>query len=134
MFLQTQGITKEFGKLRAVNNVNLEIVKGDIHAIIGPNGAGKTTFFNLLTGFHRADSGRILFEGAEITGRPSHEIARLGISRAFQISNIFPKLTVLENVLLPAIVARSGGRLARRLWRGRLARGPVTAPCADPPT
>jgi branched-chain amino acid transport system ATP-binding protein len=91
-------LNKRFGGLQAVKDVDFVLHQGDQTAMIGPNGAGKTTFFNLLTGFHRADSGRILFAGAEITGRPPHEIARLGISRAFQISNIFPKLTVLENV------------------------------------
>ncbi len=96
--LEIAKLNKHFGGLQAIKDMDFVLHEGDQTAMIGPNGAGKTTFFNLITGFHRADSGRILFEGGEITGRPSHEIARLGISRAFQISNIFAKLTVLENV------------------------------------
>jgi branched-chain amino acid transport system ATP-binding protein len=84
MFLQTQGITKEFGKLRAVNNVTLEIKKGDIHAIIGPNGAGKSTYFNLVTGYHRATSGKVLFRDKEITHLPAYSRCNLGITRSFQ--------------------------------------------------
>ncbi len=100
MFLQTQGITKEFGKLRAVNDVTLEIKKGDIHAIIGPNGAGKSTYFNLVTGYHRATSGKVLFKGREITHLPTYSRCNLGITRSFQITSIYPKLTVYESVLM----------------------------------
>ena len=96
--LEVTGLNKSFGGLRAVKNFDFELFEGDKSAIIGPNGAGKTTLFNLLTGYHRADSGKILFDGIEITNRPSHEIAKAGISRAFQITNIFPKLSVFENV------------------------------------
>ena len=100
MFLQTQGITKEFGKLRAVNNVTLEIKKGDIHAIIGPNGAGKSTYFNLVTGYHRATSGKVFFRDKEITNLPAYSRCNLGITRSFQITSIYPKLTVYESVLM----------------------------------
>jgi branched-chain amino acid transport system ATP-binding protein len=100
MFLQTQGITKEFGKLRAVNNVTLEIKKGDIHAIIGPNGAGKSTYFNLVTGYHQATSGKVLFRDKEITNLPAYSRCNLGITRSFQITSIYPKLTVYESVLM----------------------------------
>jgi len=96
--LEVTGLNKHFGGLHAVKDFNLELFEGDRLAIIGPNGAGKTTLFNLLTGYHKVDSGRILFDGMDITNCPSHEIARAGISRAFQITNIFPKLTVFENV------------------------------------
>jgi len=72
MFLETQSISKAFGKLVAVNQVSLEIVKGDIHAIIGPNGAGKSTYFNLITGYHDATSGKVLFKGADITDVPAY--------------------------------------------------------------
>ena len=96
--LEVIGLNKSFGGLQAVNSFNFELFEGDRSAIIGPNGAGKTTLFNLLTGYHRADSGRILFDGIEITNYPSHKIANVGISRAFQITNIFPKLSVFENV------------------------------------
>jgi branched-chain amino acid transport system ATP-binding protein len=96
--LEVTGLNKHFGGLHAVKDFNLELFEGDSLAIIGPNGAGKTTLFNLLTGYHKVDSGKILFGGVDITNRPSHEIASAGISRAFQITNIFPKLTVFENV------------------------------------
>jgi len=100
MFLQTQGITKEFGKLRAVNQVSLEIHKGDVHAIIGPNGAGKSTYFNLITGYHPATSGKVIFKGNEITHLPAFRRCKYGITRSFQITSIFPKLTVYESVLM----------------------------------
>lgn len=100
MFLQTQRVTKEFGKLRAVNEVSLEILKGDVHAIIGPNGAGKSTYFNLVTGYHRATSGKVIFRDKEITHLPAYGRCKLGITRSFQITSIYPKLTVYESVLM----------------------------------
>ena len=100
MFLQTQGITKEFGKLRAVNEVTLEIFKGDVHAIIGPNGAGKSTYFNLITGYHSADSGKVLFKERDITGLPSYSRCNIGITRSFQRTSIYPKFSVYESVLM----------------------------------
>src|SRR5271157_3085598 len=100
MFLQTQGIAKDFGKLRAVNEVTLEIQKGDTHAIIGPNGAGKSTYFNLITGYHRATFGKVLFKGREITNLPAYHRCKLGITRSFQITSIYPKLSVYESVLM----------------------------------
>jgi branched-chain amino acid transport system ATP-binding protein len=106
MFLQTQRITKEFGKLRAVNAVSLEISKGDIHAIIGPNGAGKSTYFNLVTGYHRATSGKVLFKEKEITHFPAYRRCNLGITRSFQITSIYPKLTVYESVLMALLCHR----------------------------
>jgi len=96
--LEVTGLNKQFGGLQAVKGFNFDLFEGDRTAIIGPNGAGKTTVFNLLTGYHRADSGKIIFDGTDITNRPSHEIACAGISRAFQITNIFPRLTAFENV------------------------------------
>ncbi len=96
--LQVKGLNKHFGGLHAVKDLDFDLFAGDKSAIIGPNGAGKSTFFNLLTGYHRPETGRVTFDETDITNWPSHEIARVGISRAFQISNIFPKLTVLENV------------------------------------
>jgi branched-chain amino acid transport system ATP-binding protein len=96
--LETRSLTKEFRGFVAVNNVNLKVKRGQIHALIGPNGAGKTTCFNLLTKFITPTSGQILFNGGDITGdRPAH-IARRGIIRSFQISAVFPHLSVLENV------------------------------------
>jgi len=96
--LEVSNLNKHFGGLHAVKNLDFQLEEGDQVAIIGPNGAGKTTFFNLLTGYHRVDSGSVRFEGREITNLPSHLIARAGITRAFQISNIFPKLKVVENI------------------------------------
>jgi branched-chain amino acid transport system ATP-binding protein len=96
--LQTQGLTKELRGFTAVKNVNLNVRRGSIHALIGPNGAGKTTCFNLITKFLPPTAGRILYEGRDITSVPAHAIARLGLGRSFQISAVFPHLSVLENV------------------------------------
>lgn len=106
MLLQTQSITKEFGKLRAVNRVSLDINKGDIHAIIGPNGAGKSTYFNLITGYHPATSGKVLFKGKEITHLPAYRRCKQGITRSFQITSIYPKFTVYESVLMALLSHR----------------------------
>lgn len=96
--LETRGLTKEFKGFVAVNNVNLKVRRGHIHALIGPNGAGKTTCFNLLTKFLSPTTGTIVFNGIDITrDKPAH-IARRGVIRSFQISAVFPHLTVLENV------------------------------------
>ena len=96
--LETNGLTKEFRGFVAVRNVDLRIERGTIHALIGPNGAGKTTVFNLLTKFLQPTSGRILYNGQDITRVKPADVARLGIVRSFQISAVFPHLTVLENV------------------------------------
>jgi len=96
--LETRGLSKEFKGFVAVNQVNLRVQRGHIHALIGPNGAGKTTCFNLLTKFLEPSAGQILFNGEDITqDKPAH-IARRGVIRSFQISAVFPHLTVLENV------------------------------------
>ncbi len=96
--LETQGLTKEFKGFVAVCDVNLRVRRGRIHALIGPNGAGKTTFFNLLTKFLSPTRGRITFQGEDVTVARPAEIARRGIVRSFQMSAVFPHLTVLENV------------------------------------
>ena len=96
--LETRGLTKEFRGFVAVKDVSLKVRRGSIHALIGPNGAGKTTCFNLLTHFLEPTRGQIYFKGREITGSPPARIARLGLVRSFQISAVFPHLTVLENV------------------------------------
>jgi len=98
VILETQRLTKEFKGFIAVNNVDLRVQRGHIHALIGPNGAGKTTCFNLLTKFLVPSSGQILFNGRDITGARPAQIARMGIIRSFQISAVFPHLTVLQNV------------------------------------
>ena len=98
VILETKRLTKEFRGFTAVNEVNLHIQRGHIHALIGPNGAGKTTCFNLLTKFLNPTSGQILFNGRDITANKPAQIARQGIIRSFQISAVFPHMTVLENV------------------------------------
>jgi len=96
--LETRGLTKEFKGFVAVNGIDLSVKRGTIHALIGPNGAGKTTCFNLLTHFLTPTRGQIFFNGQEITGSRPSTIARMGLARSFQISAVFPHLTVLENV------------------------------------
>src|SRR5438477_1288302 len=96
--LETQGLTKEFAGFFAVRDVALKVKRGHIHALIGPNGAGKTTCFNLLTKFLELSSGEILYNGVDITREAPAQIARRGIIRSFQISAVFPHLTVMENV------------------------------------
>jgi branched-chain amino acid transport system ATP-binding protein len=108
VILETRGLTKEFRGFVAVKDVSLQVRRGTIHALIGPNGAGKTTCFNLLTHFLAPTRGRITFNGRDITGRRPADIARLGLVRSFQISAVFPHLTVLENV-----------RIALQRGRGR---------------
>jgi branched-chain amino acid transport system ATP-binding protein len=98
VILETRGLTKEFRGFVAVKNVSLSVRRGTIHALIGPNGAGKTTCFNLLTHFLTPTRGQIFFKAREITGSRPADIARLGLARSFQISAVFPHLTVLENV------------------------------------
>jgi branched-chain amino acid transport system ATP-binding protein len=98
LILETSGLTKEFKGFTAVDKVDLRVRRGHIHALIGPNGAGKTTCFNLLTKFLEPTRGKIVFNGVDITGEKPAEIARRGVIRSFQISAVFPHLTVLENV------------------------------------
>ena len=98
VILETRGLTKEFKGFVAVQDVSLKIRRGSIHALIGPNGAGKTTCFNLLTHFLEPTRGQIFYNGREITGSSPASIARMGLVRSFQISAVFPHLTVLENV------------------------------------
>ena len=98
IILETRALTKEFKGFVAVNKVDLKVRRGSIHALIGPNGAGKTTCFNLLTKFLTPTSGQIIFDGQDITAETSAHIARRGVIRSFQISSVFPHLTVLENV------------------------------------
>jgi branched-chain amino acid transport system ATP-binding protein len=103
--LEIRSLTKHFGPFTAVDGVDVSVTAGTIHAVIGPNGAGKTTFFRLLTGVHRPSRGTIIFGGLDITNRRPHVIARRGLSQSFQITNVFPRLSVLESVQI-AILAR----------------------------
>ena len=114
IILETRGLTKEFKGFSAVNDVNLKVRRGAIHALIGPNGAGKTTCFNLLTKFLTPTRGTILFNGIDITRETPEHIARRGIVRSYQISSVFPHLTVLENVRIA--LQRSAG-LSFQFWR-----------------
>jgi branched-chain amino acid transport system ATP-binding protein len=98
--LEARNLSKAYGALLAVDDVNLTVKSSTFHSIIGPNGAGKTTLFNLLSGTVKPTSGRVFFKGREITRIPVHKIAHLGIGRSFQITNIFPDLSVLENIRL----------------------------------
>ena len=116
IILATEDLSKEFAGFSAVSGVNLKIARGTIHALIGPNGAGKTTCFNLLTKFLTPTRGRITFKGQDITAMAPADVARLGLVRSFQISAVFPHLTVLENVRI-ALQRRRGGSFD--FWRSK---------------
>jgi branched-chain amino acid transport system ATP-binding protein len=111
--LRTEGLTVHFGGLTALNGVTLAVARGEIRAVIGPNGAGKSTFFNCLTGVIRPSSGRILFDGEDITGLPPDRISRKSLARSYQITNILPGATVLENVRIAAQSRRHAWSLLR---------------------
>ncbi len=100
IILETINLSKQFGALVAVDNVNIKVRRNSLHAIIGPNGAGKTTFFNLLSGNIEPTSGKVIFKGDDLTHQPVHRMIHHGIGRSFQITNIFPNLTVFENIRL----------------------------------
>jgi len=116
MLLEVAAATKNFGRLAAVREVSLAVPQGELRAVIGPNGAGKTTFFNLISGLFPPTSGRVVFDGRDVTGLPAHARVRLGMARTFQITEIFPELSVLENVRIGTEVA-AGFRL--RPWISR---------------
>src|SRR5262249_31119876 len=103
--LDVRNVTKRFGNLVAVQNVSLLVEKGEFRAIIGPNGAGKTTFFNLISGFFQPTSGSIAFDGRDVTSMPADQRVTRGMARTFQITEIFPQLSVFENVRIGAEVA-----------------------------
>ena len=109
--LRTEDLGIRFGGLAALNGVNFEVGRGEIRAVIGPNGAGKSTFFNCLTGVLRPSSGRIVFNGDDITGLSPDRISRKGIARSYQITNILPNATTLENVRIAAQSRRHGWSL-----------------------
>jgi branched-chain amino acid transport system ATP-binding protein len=112
--LQIDNVSQHFGNLVAVNGVSLAVDAGRLHAVIGPNGAGKTTFFNLISGFFRPTSGRIFFDGRDVTLLPPDERVAMGMARTFQITEIFPELTVRENLRIPVELAQ-GLRLKLRV-------------------
>jgi branched-chain amino acid transport system ATP-binding protein len=107
--LEIRNVTKRFGSLVAVRDVSLTVEPGELRAIIGPNGAGKTTFFNLISGFFPPSTGTIVFDGRDITRVPAHKRVTMGMGRTFQITEIFPELTVFENVRISAEVAAGYG-------------------------
>jgi branched-chain amino acid transport system ATP-binding protein len=114
--LETEDLTKDFAGFVAVRSVNLRVARGSIHAMIGPNGAGKTTCFNLLSKFLKPTRGRIMFDGRDITALKPADVAQLGLVRSFQISAVFPHLTVLENVRI-ALQRRRGASFD--FWRSK---------------
>ncbi|OUM94905.1 MAG: hypothetical protein BAA04_02415 [Firmicutes bacterium ZCTH02-B6] len=108
--LEIRGLTKHFGGFAALADVSFSVRQGTLHSVIGPNGAGKTTLFNLLSGVLKPTAGKIFLRGRDITGLPPHRIARMGIGRAFQLTHLFPNLTVLENVRLAVQAQAAAGR------------------------
>ena len=111
--LRTEKLVRAYGSLLAVNGVDFSVREGELRSIIGPNGAGKTTFFRLISGEVMPTSGRIWFRDREVTGMPQHDVARLGVAKSYQITSVFPHLTVLENVR----VAAQGPAQAFDFWR-----------------
>jgi branched-chain amino acid transport system ATP-binding protein len=116
--LEIQSVTKAFGSLVAVRGVSLNVEEGELRAVIGPNGAGKTTFFNLISGFFPPTAGRIMFDGRDVTSLTAHRRVALGMARTFQVTEIFPELTVFENVRMGVEIA-AGYHL--HPWLGRAA-------------
>ena len=117
--LKVEGLSRQFGSLVAVNGVSMDVEAGQLRAVIGPNGAGKTTLFNQISGFFPPTAGRLVFDGNDITRLPPHRRVAMGIARTFQITEIFPELTVHENLTIAVEVA-AGFRL--RPWLSRLAK------------
>ncbi len=122
--LEVRDVSKHFGSLRAVQNISLTVAKGELRAIIGPNGAGKTTFFNTISGFFPPTTGEIVFDGEVITKLPVAQRVARGMARTFQITEIFPELTVRENV---RIGAESAAGMKLSLWRSKPAAAQVEA-------
>ena len=108
ILIETQHLSKHFGALAAVDDVDLQVRRNSLHAIIGPNGAGKTTLFNLLSGNLKPTTGKVFYNGNDITGQPIHRMIHLGIGRSFQITNVFPNLTVFENIRLASQAMEKG--------------------------
>ena len=115
--LKVQNVNKRFGGLKALNEVNLEVEEGTVHAIIGPNGAGKSTLLNCFVGRLDPDTGSVMFNGNSLLGIKPHEINQLGVSRVFQTPEIFGDLTLMENVMIPAFAKRDGA-FTMNAWNG----------------
>ncbi len=117
MILEVDGVGKHFGALAALSRVSLSVSPGQVFSVIGPNGAGKSTLFNVISGLHQPTTGRVRFAGEDITGLPPEEVNRRGLAKTFQITNVFPEISVLDNVRVAAQSrAPESGRL-RSLWR-----------------
>jgi branched-chain amino acid transport system ATP-binding protein len=117
VILEVDGVGKHFGALAALSRVSLSVSPGQVFSVIGPNGAGKSTLFNVISGLHQPTTGRVRFAGEEITGLPPEEVNRRGLAKTFQITNVFPEISVLDNVRVAAQSrAPESGRL-RSLWR-----------------
>jgi ABC-type branched-subunit amino acid transport system ATPase component len=112
MLLRCEGVTRRFGGLTAVDDVSLRVLEGEIKAVIGPNGAGKSTLFSVLSGFDRPDAGVVELEGRDITGLPPHKVARLGLVRTFQNTQLFDSMTALENVMVGGYTRTRTGMVA----------------------
>ena len=112
LILRAEGLDRSFGGIHAVKDVSLEVPRGALHAIIGPNGSGKTTLFNLITGHTKPGRGRVEFDGHDITGMPYAKVARRGLAKSYQITTVFPLLTVFENVRIAAQAASHANVLA----------------------
>ncbi|MEM0943749.1 MAG: ABC transporter ATP-binding protein [Pseudomonadota bacterium] len=115
--LKVQNVNKRFGGLKALNEVNLEVEEGTVHAIIGPNGAGKSTLLNCFVGRLEPDTGSVMFDGKSLLGIKPHEINQTGVSRVFQTPEIFSDLTLVENVMIPAFAKRDGA-FTMNAWSG----------------
>ena len=111
--LALEAVTKRFGGLTAVRSVSLTVQAGELLGIIGPNGAGKTTLFHVISGYYRPEEGRVRFEGVDVTGRPPHQISRLGLTRTFQLVKPFGNLSVSDNVMIGALTRLHSTRQAR---------------------
>jgi branched-chain amino acid transport system ATP-binding protein len=111
--LALEGLTKRFGGLTAVSDVSFAVAAGDLLGIIGPNGAGKTTLFNVISGYYRADGGRVIFAGQDVVGQPPHVICRMGLTRTFQLVKPFGNLSVVDNVMIGALTRLPTIRAAR---------------------
>ncbi|MEP2880390.1 MAG: ABC transporter ATP-binding protein [Bauldia litoralis] len=120
--LHVDDVFKSFGGLHALSDIDLQVAEGKTHAIIGPNGAGKSTLLNVCVGRLKPDSGAVVFNGTILSGRPPHEINQLGVARVFQTPEIFPDLSVLDNVVIPALAKRDGA-FAIDAWKAMYSEG-----------
>lgn len=128
--LEVQGVNKTFGGLRALNNVNLQVAAGTVHAIIGPNGAGKSTLLNCFVGRLTPDTGSVMFNGESLLGIKPHEINQKGVARVFQTPEIFEDLSLIENVMIPAFSKRDGA-FEMNLWPRMESQGDIREKAED---